>query len=172
MIKILNIFYHLIHKNKQIERFLRKKINDLLDLKENFFNPYPRNLLEIKNKKIKNILLFSHGYTGDIAIFSSFTSYLRKKYKNAKIKNIILNKDSIKYIASLDKNIDEIIPIRMPRFFNFNYIKKIKKKYKYDLFIYLNIYPDLRFLMPNIKLIHIPYFVFRNIPFVILRYVV
>jgi ADP-heptose:LPS heptosyltransferase len=162
--KILNIFYRFIYKNKSVERLLRKTINDLLDIKENLLNPYPNNLVQIKNKKIKNILLVSFGGTGDIAIFSSFTTYLKKRYPNSKITVIVHNKKSIIYTATLDKNIDKIIPINFPRFFDFTFVKKTIKEFDYDLFIYTNLYPFLRHLMPNIKFIFMPYFIFRDIP--------
>lgn len=164
MIKLLNIFFNIIKKNKYADRTLRLIINKILDQTDNIFHPYPRKLIEYKKYPPKKILLFSFGGTGDIAIFSSFTSYLKSKFPYSKITNLVINDKRILYTASLDPNVDKIIPIEISRFFNFSYIDKIKKNYNFDLFIYLNLYPGLRFLMSNIKFIHMPYFIARDIP--------
>jgi len=161
---IMNKFYGIIKNNPKIERTIRQLINDILDYKEVILNPYPKNCLDIKKSNIKKILLFSYGGTGDLALFSSFTSYLRKSYPKAQITNLVVKNHNIEYVASLDLNIDRVIGIKVPRFFNFSFLKKIKNKYQYDLFITLNLYPDLRYLMPNIKAIHMPYFIYRDIP--------
>lgn len=164
MIKFLNIFYSIIKKNKYAERTLRLIINKILDKAENMLYPYPKKLIEYKKYPPKKILLFSYGGTGDIAVFSSFTSYLKSIFPNSQINNLVNNNERNLYVASLDPNVNRVIPIEMTRFFNFLYIEKVKKNYDFDLFIYLNMYPGLRFLMPNIKFIHMPYFIARCIP--------
>lgn len=164
MIKFLNIFYSIFKKNKYAERKLRLIINKILDKKESIFHPYPKKLIEYKKYPPKKILLFSYGGTGDIAVFSSFTSYLKSIFPNSQIICLVNDNQRNLYVASLDSNVDRVIPIEIPRFFNYSYIEKVKKSYDFDLFIYLNLYPELRFLMPNIKFIHMSYFIARCIP--------
>ncbi len=129
---------------------------------------FNRNLFKTINKKNNNpkkIIIFAYGTTGDIAVFSSFTKYLKTLFPNSKIFYIINYVDKVKYISSLDKNIYKIITINIPRFFTFKIINKIKKKYPdYDLFINLNLYPSLRHLMSYIKFIEMPYFIFKKKP--------
>lgn len=164
MVNFLNIFYNLLKKNKYTERKLRLIINQTLDKLEKIFYPYPQKLIEYRKYPPKKTVLFSFGGTGDIAIFSSFTFYLKSKYPRSKLISLIYKNNRNLYVASLDPSIDKVIPIELPRFFNFSHIEKIKKKYNFDLFIYLSYYPNLRFLMPNIKFIHMPYFIARDIP--------
>ncbi|MDD2482675.1 MAG: hypothetical protein PHE32_02360 [Candidatus Shapirobacteria bacterium] len=165
MISLLNHFWNVFGNKHKLNILIRKKINNLLDTTENFVHPNLKKTFDKKTNNVKKILLFAYGTTGDIAIFSSFTKYLKKLFPNSKIFYIVNNIDKVIYISSLDKNIDEIITIDIPRFFTFKIIDKIKKKYPdYDLFINLNLYPNLRHLMSYVKFIEMPYFLFKKKP--------
>lgn len=162
MVNILNFIYYLISKNLPLEKLLRKVINIVLDFYENIFYPYPNRCLEIKKWPPKKILLFAYGGTGDIAYYSSFTQYLKKKFNKCKIYYVINDNKRLKFTASLDKNIDKIISVKHPRFFRFNFYHKIKKNLKYDVALIMNPYPDLRYLTPHLLHIQWPFFLFRE----------
>lgn len=164
MDKILNYLYSSIKNNLILEKKLRKLINNILDIYENIFHPYPNKCLEIKKWPPKKILLFAYGGTGDIAYFSAFTSHLKKKFPDCKIFYVINQIERLKFVALLDKNIDKIIPIKFPRFFTFNFFEKIKKNFTFDVSLIMNFYPNLRYLMPNLNFIYYPFFLFRDIP--------
>ncbi len=137
-------------------------LQDVLKRSDAFFYRYPKANLDVRKIPPKKFCLFLHSSFGDISLTSSFTQYIKGRYPNCKITFITAKK--CHYIASLNPNIDKIIDVDFPRFWTYARVEKIKKNLDYDIFLNASFYPNLRYLIPFMPLIEVPFFLFRDRP--------
>lgn len=141
---------------------LQKIVQPILDVLDKIIHKYPANNLKIVSDNINTIIVFCYSSHGDIALQSSFIQYLHKKFPKADIEFITSLKCS--YTATLLPFVKKIYTVKLKNFWTYNDVENIQKKYKYDLFINTSFYPNLRYLIPFIPLIKVPFFLFKDIP--------
>jgi len=137
-------------------------IQNLLRLYEGFFHRYPKANLDVKTEPFKKIVIFLYSSHGDIALSSSFTQYIRSIYPKGRI--IFITSKKCKYVTSLNPDIDHIITVNFPRFWTYRNVENLKKNLDYDMFLNASFYPNLRYLIPFMPLIDVPFFLYRDRP--------
>ncbi len=137
-------------------------VQRLIKRYDNFFHRYPKANLRIKKIPPKKFVIFLYSAHGDIALSSSLTQYIKNKYKPSQI--TFVTSDKCRYTTSLNPDIDKIITVKFPKFWTYKNVEEIEKKLDYDVFLNASFYPNLRYLIPFMPLIEVPFFLFKDRP--------
>jgi hypothetical protein len=137
-------------------------IQQLMKRYENIFYRYPKANLDIRRMPPKKVSIFLYSTHGDIVWASSLTQFIKSKYRNCRLTFITSRK--CQYTTSLNPDVDKIITVDFPHYWSYGNVEKIKKKLDYDIFVNASFYPNLRYLIPFMPLIEVPFFLFRNKP--------
>lgn len=137
-------------------------IQNALKYSELIFYRYPKANLDIKTELSRKIVIFLYSSHGDIALLSSLTQYIKKTAPKSEI--TLITSKKCKYVASLNPDIDRIRCVDFPRFWSYRNVEHVRKNLRYDVFLNASFYPNLRYLIPFMPLVEVPFFLFRQKP--------
>jgi len=152
-------FYNPFYKLLVYQRILQYRARNFFD---KIFHKYPFENLKIRNIPPKKFYIFSYGPTGDIALLSSLTQYIKRKFPKTNI--YFITSAKYRYLASLNPDIKKVISIDLPTFFTYRDIEMFAQKFDYDIFLIASPHPNLRYLIPLLPIIKMSFFLFRDIP--------
>lgn len=106
--------------------------------------------------------IFLYGSHGDIALQSSFTQFIRARHPQASI--TLLTAARCAHTASLNPDLSQVVPVELPPLWGYRHVEALAEVRGFDLFLNASFDPDLRHLIPQMPLVEMPYFLFRERP--------